>query len=175
MRLIVSCLLCRQQEHAGLNSTESMTRALISDDNIARQSALGPVQLGYVPPYSPPSDNNTSSRISHQHHHTTHIIFSSQILYIQHIFCQLASNCLSDDLSHRRRSSSECHAELCAFEELWCRFIDYAAWCWIVQSAFSWWSMAGSSSCIIHVQLHSENSFHYVTLNQLSIQLLWAF
>ena len=48
MRLIVSCLLCRQQEHAGLNSTESMTRALISDDNIARQSALGPVQLGYV-------------------------------------------------------------------------------------------------------------------------------
>lgn len=46
----VSCLLCRQQEHAGLNPTESMTRALISDDNIARQSALGPVQLGYVRP-----------------------------------------------------------------------------------------------------------------------------
>lgn len=46
----VSCLLCRQQEHAGLNPTESMTRALISDDNIARQSALGPVQLGYVLP-----------------------------------------------------------------------------------------------------------------------------
>ncbi|XP_001607818.1 V-type proton ATPase 116 kDa subunit a isoform X4 [Nasonia vitripennis] len=37
-----------EQEHAGLNSTESMTRALISDDNIARQSALGPVQLGFV-------------------------------------------------------------------------------------------------------------------------------
>ncbi|XP_051171219.1 V-type proton ATPase 116 kDa subunit a 1 [Leptopilina boulardi] len=37
-----------EQEHAGLNSTESMTRALISDDNIARQSTLGPVQLGFV-------------------------------------------------------------------------------------------------------------------------------
>ncbi|XP_076652332.1 V-type ATPase subunit a family protein Vha100-1 isoform X2 [Halictus rubicundus] len=37
-----------EQEHAGLNPTESMTRALISDDNIARQSALGPVQLGFV-------------------------------------------------------------------------------------------------------------------------------
>ncbi|XP_033213557.1 V-type proton ATPase 116 kDa subunit a [Belonocnema kinseyi] len=37
-----------EQENAGLNSTESMTRALISDDNIARQSALGPVQLGFV-------------------------------------------------------------------------------------------------------------------------------
>ncbi|XP_014235198.1 V-type proton ATPase 116 kDa subunit a isoform X3 [Trichogramma pretiosum] len=37
-----------EQEHAGLNSSESMTRALISDDNIARQSALGPVQLGFV-------------------------------------------------------------------------------------------------------------------------------
>lgn len=48
--VIVSCLLYRQQEHAGLNPTESMTRALISDDNIARQSALGPVQLGYVLP-----------------------------------------------------------------------------------------------------------------------------
>lgn len=48
--VVVSCLLCRQQEHAGLNPTESMTRALISDDNIARQSTLGPVQLGYVLP-----------------------------------------------------------------------------------------------------------------------------
>ncbi|EZA62635.1 V-type proton ATPase 116 kDa subunit a isoform X2 [Ooceraea biroi] len=37
-----------EQEHAGLNPTESMTRALISDDNIARQSALGTVQLGFV-------------------------------------------------------------------------------------------------------------------------------
>ncbi|CAL7940228.1 unnamed protein product [Xylocopa violacea] len=37
-----------EQEHAGLNPTESMTRALISDDNIARQTALGPVQLGFV-------------------------------------------------------------------------------------------------------------------------------
>ncbi|XP_058795472.1 V-type proton ATPase 116 kDa subunit a 1 isoform X2 [Phymastichus coffea] len=37
-----------EQEHAGLNSTESMTRALISDDNIARQPTLGPVQLGFV-------------------------------------------------------------------------------------------------------------------------------
>ncbi|XP_043664646.1 V-type proton ATPase 116 kDa subunit a1 isoform X3 [Vespula pensylvanica] len=37
-----------EQEHAGLNPTESMTRALISDDNVARQSALGPVQLGFV-------------------------------------------------------------------------------------------------------------------------------
>lgn len=48
--VVVSCLLCRQQEHAGLNPTESMTRALISDDNIARPSALGTVQLGYVLP-----------------------------------------------------------------------------------------------------------------------------
>uniref|UniRef100_A0A6P7H6E1 V-type proton ATPase subunit a n=1 Tax=Diabrotica virgifera virgifera TaxID=50390 RepID=A0A6P7H6E1_DIAVI len=31
----------------GVNPTESMTRALISDDSIARQSALGPVQLGF--------------------------------------------------------------------------------------------------------------------------------
>ncbi|XP_022900077.1 V-type proton ATPase 116 kDa subunit a 1 isoform X3 [Onthophagus taurus] len=35
-------------EHEGGNPTESMTRALISDDNIARQGGLGPVQLGFV-------------------------------------------------------------------------------------------------------------------------------
>ncbi|KRT84294.1 hypothetical protein AMK59_1703 [Oryctes borbonicus] len=35
-------------EHEGGNPTESMTRALISDDCIARQSTLGPVQLGFV-------------------------------------------------------------------------------------------------------------------------------
>lgn len=36
------------QHEGGVNPTESMTRALISDDSIARQGALGPVQLGYV-------------------------------------------------------------------------------------------------------------------------------
>ncbi|CAG9863945.1 unnamed protein product [Phyllotreta striolata] len=34
------------EHEGGVNPTESMTRALISDDSIARQSALGPVQLG---------------------------------------------------------------------------------------------------------------------------------
>lgn len=37
-----------EQHEGGLNPTESMTRALISDDSIARQGTLGPVQLGYV-------------------------------------------------------------------------------------------------------------------------------
>lgn len=37
-----------EQHEGGVNPTESMTRALISDDSIARQSTLGPVQLGYV-------------------------------------------------------------------------------------------------------------------------------
>lgn len=34
-----------------MHPTESMTRALISDDSIARQVNAGPVQLGYVPTY----------------------------------------------------------------------------------------------------------------------------
>lgn len=37
-----------EQHEGGANPTESMTRALISDDSIARQGTLGPVQLGYV-------------------------------------------------------------------------------------------------------------------------------
>lgn len=38
-----------EQHEGGANPTESMTRALISDDSIARQgTTLGPVQLGYV-------------------------------------------------------------------------------------------------------------------------------
>lgn len=41
-------LCCYKQHEGGVNPTESMTRALISDDSIARQSNLGPVQLGYV-------------------------------------------------------------------------------------------------------------------------------
>lgn len=45
--LIVLCVV--EQHEGGVNPTDSMTRALISDDSIARQSALGgPVQLGYV-------------------------------------------------------------------------------------------------------------------------------
>ncbi|XP_063911506.1 V-type proton ATPase 116 kDa subunit a 1-like isoform X3 [Zophobas morio] len=36
------------EHEGGANPTESMTRALISDDSIARQSTLGPVQLGFV-------------------------------------------------------------------------------------------------------------------------------
>ncbi|KAL1132711.1 hypothetical protein AAG570_010663 [Ranatra chinensis] len=36
----------RLQQEGGLNSTESMTRALISDDSIVRQTNAGPVQLG---------------------------------------------------------------------------------------------------------------------------------
>ncbi|GLV45480.1 Vacuolar H[+] ATPase 100kD subunit 1 [Carabus blaptoides fortunei] len=36
------------EHEGGVNPTESMTRALISDDSIARQSNLGPVQLGFV-------------------------------------------------------------------------------------------------------------------------------
>lgn len=116
MRLIVSCLLCRQQEHAGLNSTESMTRALISDDNIARQSALGPVQLGYVPPYSPPSDSNTSSRISHQHHRTH--FFSSQHKRLVRGASRMIS-AIADDDSHPLNAFHNCADafELTAFGE----------------------------------------------------------
>lgn len=36
------------EQEGGLNSTESMTRALISDDSIVRQTNAGPVQLGFV-------------------------------------------------------------------------------------------------------------------------------
>uniref|UniRef100_A0A8D9A892 V-type proton ATPase subunit a n=1 Tax=Cacopsylla melanoneura TaxID=428564 RepID=A0A8D9A892_9HEMI len=36
------------EQEGGLTSTESMTRALISDDSIARQNTAGPVQLGFV-------------------------------------------------------------------------------------------------------------------------------
>ncbi|XP_021921390.1 V-type proton ATPase 116 kDa subunit a isoform X2 [Zootermopsis nevadensis] len=36
------------EHEGGLNPTESMTRALISDDSIARQTPTGPVQLGFV-------------------------------------------------------------------------------------------------------------------------------
>ncbi|XP_017773104.1 PREDICTED: V-type proton ATPase 116 kDa subunit a isoform X2 [Nicrophorus vespilloides] len=36
------------EHEGGVNPTESMTRALISEDSIARQGALGPVQLGFV-------------------------------------------------------------------------------------------------------------------------------
>lgn len=36
------------EQEGGLNSTESMTRALISDDSVARQTIAGPVQLGFV-------------------------------------------------------------------------------------------------------------------------------
>ncbi|KAK9746561.1 V-type ATPase 116kDa subunit [Popillia japonica] len=41
-------MCCVIEQHEGGNPTESMTRALISDDCIARQSTLGPVQLGFV-------------------------------------------------------------------------------------------------------------------------------
>lgn len=44
--LLMCCVV--EQHEGGANPTESMTRALISDDCIARQSTLGPVQLGYV-------------------------------------------------------------------------------------------------------------------------------
>ncbi|KAF5300059.1 hypothetical protein FQA39_LY11251 [Lamprigera yunnana] len=37
-----------EQHEGGVNPTESMTRALISDDSIARQGNLGSVQLGFV-------------------------------------------------------------------------------------------------------------------------------
>lgn len=46
MGLLMCCVV--EQHEGGVNPTESMTRALISDDSIARQSTLGPVQLGYV-------------------------------------------------------------------------------------------------------------------------------
>nr|CAD7587713.1 unnamed protein product [Timema genevievae] len=36
------------KHEGGVNPTESMTRALISDDSIARQTPTGPVQLGFV-------------------------------------------------------------------------------------------------------------------------------
>nr|CAD7425133.1 unnamed protein product [Timema monikensis] len=36
------------EHEGGVNPTESMTRALISDDSIARQTPTGPVQLGFV-------------------------------------------------------------------------------------------------------------------------------
>lgn len=44
MGLLMCCVV--EQHEGGTNPTESMTRALISEDSIARQS--GPVQLGYV-------------------------------------------------------------------------------------------------------------------------------
>lgn len=44
MGLLMCCVV--EQHEGGTNPTESMTRALISEDTIARQS--GPVQLGYV-------------------------------------------------------------------------------------------------------------------------------
>ncbi|KAJ8961607.1 hypothetical protein NQ314_005924 [Rhamnusium bicolor] len=44
--LLMCCVV--EQHEGGANPTESMTRALISDDCIARQSTLGPVQLGFV-------------------------------------------------------------------------------------------------------------------------------
>lgn len=44
--LLMCCVI--EQHEGGANPTESMTRALISDDSIARQGTLGPVQLGYV-------------------------------------------------------------------------------------------------------------------------------
>ncbi|XP_060876988.1 V-type proton ATPase 116 kDa subunit a 1 isoform X4 [Metopolophium dirhodum] len=37
-----------EEQEGGLHPTESMTRALISDDSIARQVNAGPVQLGFV-------------------------------------------------------------------------------------------------------------------------------
>ncbi|RZC27703.1 V ATPase I and/or NAD Gly3P dh N domain containing protein, partial [Asbolus verrucosus] len=46
MGLLMCCVV--EQHEGGVNPTESMTRALISDDSIARQSTLGPVQLGFV-------------------------------------------------------------------------------------------------------------------------------
>ncbi|KAG5882900.1 hypothetical protein JTB14_020168 [Gonioctena quinquepunctata] len=45
MGLLMCCVV--EQHEGGVNPTESMTRALISDDSIARQSTLGPVQLGF--------------------------------------------------------------------------------------------------------------------------------
>jgi len=36
------------EHEGGLTATESMTRALISDDSVARQGTSGPVQLGFV-------------------------------------------------------------------------------------------------------------------------------
>ncbi|GLG97673.1 V-type proton ATPase subunit a [Gryllus bimaculatus] len=40
--------LGEEMQEGGVNPTESMTRALISDDSIARQAPSGPVQLGFV-------------------------------------------------------------------------------------------------------------------------------
>jgi hypothetical protein len=60
MGLLMCCVV--EQHEGGANPTESMTRALISDDSIARQSTLGPVQLGYV---SPPHNTNHSIRRQH--------------------------------------------------------------------------------------------------------------
>ena len=44
---LLMCCVVKQHE-GGVNPTESMTRALISDDSIARQGNLGSVQLGFV-------------------------------------------------------------------------------------------------------------------------------
>ncbi|KAF4527178.1 hypothetical protein B566_EDAN006104 [Ephemera danica] len=43
----IKSMLPTQQE-GGVSATESMTRALIPDDSIVRQTAAGPVQLGFV-------------------------------------------------------------------------------------------------------------------------------
>ncbi|XP_026679578.1 V-type proton ATPase 116 kDa subunit a-like [Diaphorina citri] len=44
----IQLALRRGTQEGGLTSTESMTRALISDDSIARQNNAGPVQLGFL-------------------------------------------------------------------------------------------------------------------------------
>ncbi|KAJ8957266.1 hypothetical protein NQ318_007830 [Aromia moschata] len=52
--LLMCCVV--EQHEGGVNPTESMTRALISDDCIARQSTLGPVQLGFPDKHFDPEE-----------------------------------------------------------------------------------------------------------------------
>lgn len=72
-RVLLMCCVVEQHE-GGANPTESMTRALISDDSIARQSTLGPVQLGYV---SPPHFTNHIINIAHIFIHTFLKVFET--------------------------------------------------------------------------------------------------
>lgn len=46
--LLESQVFFDEQEQVDLNSIETITGAYINDDNIARQSTLGPIQLGFV-------------------------------------------------------------------------------------------------------------------------------
>ncbi|VEN52442.1 unnamed protein product [Callosobruchus maculatus] len=65
------------EHEGGVNPTDSMTRALISDDSIARQSALGPVQLGYVHHHLYPTPMAMVAPLRHQRRHVPTLLHTT--------------------------------------------------------------------------------------------------